>query len=108
MAPTIQICRLRPSYVVWLATIISTIFLSSCADSGRNEKALPNNSPAIEVSPSPLGNYLAARLAQGEMDSGRAANFYEVALSAAPENQALLRRTMMLMLAEGRISETIN
>jgi len=41
------------------------------------------------------------------MDSGRAANFYEVALSANPENQALLRQTMMLMLAEGRFSQAI-
>ena len=62
----------------------------------------------MSMSPSPLGHYLSARLAQDEMDSGRAVNFYDVALSANPGNQALLHQTMLLMLAEGRIADAIS
>ncbi|MFP6727956.1 MAG: tetratricopeptide repeat protein, partial [Alphaproteobacteria bacterium] len=62
----------------------------------------------MSMSPSPLGHYLSARLAQDEMDSGRAVNFYDVALSANPDNQALLHQTMLLMLAEGRIADAIS
>ena len=62
----------------------------------------------MSMSPSPLGHYLSARLAQAEMDSGRAVNFYDVALSANPDNQALLHQTMLLMLAEGRIANAIS
>ena len=62
----------------------------------------------MAMSPSPLGHYLSARLAQDEMDSGRAVNFYDVALSANPDNQALLHQTMLLMLAEGRIADAIS
>ncbi|SVD85263.1 uncharacterized protein METZ01_LOCUS438117, partial [marine metagenome] len=35
-------------------------------------------------------------------------NFYGVALSANPDNQALLHQTMLLMLAEGRIADAIS
>ena len=108
MAPTIQICRLNGIFIVWLGTIITSIFLLGCVDGGRNGTILPNDKPTIQIPPSPLGHYLSARLAQDELDSGRAARFYEVALSANPENQALLRQTMMLMLAEGRFSEAID
>ena len=62
----------------------------------------------MSMSPSPLGHYLSARLAQDEMDSGRAVKFYDVALSANPDNQALLHQTMLLMLAEGRIADAIS
>ena len=62
----------------------------------------------MPMSPSPLGHYLSARLAQDEMDSGRAVNFYDVALSANPDNQALLHQTMLLMVAEGRIADAIS
>ena len=98
MAPTIQICRLRRICLVWLVATISTIFLSNCVDGGRNETVLGKDKTDIQIFPSPLGHYLSARLAQNAMDSGRAAHFYEVALSANPENQTLLRQTMMLML----------
>ncbi len=99
MAPTIQICRLNQIFAVWLFTIIVSNFLLGCVDGSRNEKALLNDKTTIQISPSPLGHYLSARLAQDEMDSGRAADFYKVALSANPRNQTLLRKTMMLMLA---------
>ena len=107
MAPTIQICRPRWNFGIWLAAAISWIFISSCVDGNHNGDLLPYNKPPIQVSPSPLGHYLSGRIAQDEMDSGRAAHFYEVALSANPENQTLLRQTMMLMLAEGRFSQAI-
>ncbi len=87
---------------------LSLPLLSACANSASdgNGKAMP---AALEAAPrpSPLGHYLSARLARDERDTVRAANFYDVALAANPDNQALLQRTMVVMLAEGRVQRAI-
>ena len=93
---------------VWVAVSFLPTFLSGCADGGHDWVAPKKEEATMSMSPSPLGHYLSARLAQGEMDSGRAVNFYDVALSANPDNQALLHQTMLLMLAEGRIADAIS
>jgi tetratricopeptide (TPR) repeat protein len=81
--------------------------LSACGGGEGDRMAAMPDASAAPASPSPLGHYLSARVARDEMDSGRAARFYGVALSANPENQALLHQTMVLMLAEGRMEEAI-
>ena len=93
---------------VWVAASFLPTFLSGCADGGHDWVAPKKEEATMSMSPSPLGHYLSARLAQDEMDSGRAVNFYDVALSANPDNQALLHQTMLLMLAEGRIADAIS
>ncbi len=51
------------------------------------------------------GNYLAGRHAQAQRDLGAAADFLGAALKEAPEAPDLLRRTFVLMTAEGRMRE---
>ncbi|MBT3534468.1 MAG: tetratricopeptide repeat protein [Rhodospirillaceae bacterium] len=82
--------------------------LPGCTAGSDNDKLAAMQAEAkAPLLASPLGHYLSARLARDELDSGRAANFYDVALAANPENQALLHQTMVLMLAEGRMEEAI-
>lgn len=109
MARTIQICSPLPRALALLAAAtLSLPLLSGCANSAPEQdgKAMA----AIAGAPartSPLGHYLSARLARDEHDTVRAANFYNVALAADPDNQALLQRTMVMMLAEGRVPRAI-
>ncbi len=109
MDRTIQTCK--PSLKV--AALVATAFLclpvlSGCVDNTGNGKIAAMEAEAQPpTSSSPLGHYLSARLARDQLDSGRAADFYDVALAANPENQALLHQTMVLMLAEGRMEEAI-
>lgn len=51
------------------------------------------------------GNYLAGRHAQAQRDLGAAADFLGAALKQAPDAPDLLRRTFILMTAEGRLRE---
>ena len=51
------------------------------------------------------GNYLAGRHAQARRDLSAAANYLGAALKQSPEVPDLLRRTFVLMAAEGRINE---
>lgn len=51
------------------------------------------------------GNYLAGRHAQAQRDLGAAADFLGAALKQAPDAPDLLRRTFVLMTAEGRMRE---
>jgi len=54
---------------------------------------------------SPSGNYLAARHANTERDSGAAAAYYRAALRHDPKNGELLERAFLSMLAEGDVEE---
>ncbi|MBC8339643.1 MAG: tetratricopeptide repeat protein [Rhodospirillales bacterium] len=51
------------------------------------------------------GNYLAGRHAQAQRDLSRAADFLGAALDKAPSSPDLIRRTFVLMVAEGRVKE---
>ena len=109
MAQTIQICRpLSRATAILVAAALSMPLLSGCTNSATDPegKSMP---AAMEAAPrpSPLGHYLSARLARDENDAVRAANFYDVALAANPDNQELLQRTMVMMLAEGRVQRAI-
>ena len=51
------------------------------------------------------GNYLAGRHAQAQRDLSAAADFLGAALKQSPDTPDLLRRTFIMMAAEGRINE---
>ncbi len=51
------------------------------------------------------GNYLAGRFAQARKDVTAAANFLGAVLKMAPTSPEVLRRTFILMVAEGRMNE---
>lgn len=104
MAPTIQICNLVPRVAVSLAVALSLPLLSACANSAPDGDGKAMQTAAKGGARlSPLGHYLSARLARDERDTARAAEYYDVALAADPDNQTLLQRTMVLMLSEGRV-----
>jgi len=54
-----------------------------------------------------FGNYLAGRHARAANDTAAAAEFFTQALSDDPENPILLRRTMLLLVADGRVDEAL-
>ncbi|MDP7546983.1 MAG: tetratricopeptide repeat protein [Alphaproteobacteria bacterium] len=109
MARTIQICSPLPRATALLAAAaLSLPLLSGCANSAPegSGKAMAASAGG-PARTSPLGHYLSARLARDEQDTVRAADFYDIALAADPDNQALLQRTMVMMLAEGRLPRAI-
>ncbi len=121
MDQTIQICSLiyRPlapviknsSVLLVAATVLTTValpVLSGCTRAApENDTGGKVTSMAVQPKPSPLGHYLSARVASDRMDSSLAADYYDIALAASPNNQALLHRTMLLMLAEGRMQRAL-
>ena len=91
-----------------LATALAAaLAISACAGSGE-VASFGAGLPEGEVVDSPLGSYLAGRFARSERDTAAAAEFYEDALADDPENPALLQRTFLAMLAEGRMERAID
>ncbi len=62
---------------------------------------------ASEVESSLAGSYLAARHAQALRDGSRAVEFYQAALEKDPDNVSLLRRTLVVMIAEEQLDEAV-
>lgn len=60
-----------------------------------------------EVGPTAAGNYLAGRHAQRERRTAAAADFYLAALEDEPDNRDLLRRTFLILAADGRVGESL-
>ncbi len=56
---------------------------------------------------SPAGNYLAAREAGSERDSGAAAAYYRAALKSDPKNPELLERAFLSVLSDGEIEDAV-
>ncbi|MEL6297953.1 MAG: tetratricopeptide repeat protein [Pseudomonadota bacterium] len=54
---------------------------------------------------SKLGSYLAGRVARGLNDTRSASQFYEGALSRAPDTPAIIERAFMMDASEGRVRE---
>lgn len=65
----------------------------------------PGTGPAATTTA--IGSYLAGRFAQNQDDWGSAARYMELALAADPGDLALMRRTFLLKLGEGRIGEAV-
>lgn len=57
--------------------------------------------------PSAAGSYLAGRHAQHVREPGDAADFLILALESDPANQALVERTVVLLMIEGRLDEAL-
>lgn len=89
-----------------VASAGAMLFVAACGGSGQ---LAGFGSPGAEGEPvdSPLGSYLAGRLARAERDTAAAAAFYEEALAEDPDNQALLQRTFLAMLSEGRMERAV-
>ena len=60
---------------------------------------------AHRVEVSPLGNYLVGRYAHARGDYAAAAQHLQRVLADDPDNRSLLRRTVTLMVADGRIED---
>src|SRR5262249_57595994 len=54
---------------------------------------------------SPSGSYLAARHAGDQRDAAAAASYYRAALRGDPDNNELLSRTFLAVLANGEVDE---
>ncbi len=65
------------------------------------------SAPGTEVGPTAAGNYLAGRHAQHERRTAAAADFYLAALEDEPDNRDLLRRTFLILAADGRVEESL-
>lgn len=86
----------------------SALVLSGCAtDIGQapGEDTVRIGEP---LSQSAVGNYLAARVARLERNTGAAARYYDIALREDPDNPRLIRRTMLMMLAEGEMQRAFD
>ncbi len=98
------------------AATAAVAWLAACAAGAAPSTAQPApESPATDepavVEPgefdSPLGGYLAGRLAQHERDNEAAARYFSRALVEDPSNFDLLRQTFLAMHAQGRIAEAV-
>lgn len=94
----------RTTARTWLRRSLSVAFIltasSACASddiAGAPGYAVPGRTVT--------GNYLAGRFAQARQDAAAAANFLDAVLKMAPTSPEILRRTFILMLAEGRMNE---
>ncbi len=75
---------------------------------GRANPAAPAGYQPQDYSPEVFsGSYLAGLYAGTVQDTRAAADFFSEALERDPDNINLLRRTFILMLADGRVDETL-
>jgi tetratricopeptide (TPR) repeat protein len=77
---------------------VSLLFLGSGLAQARESVAL---SDPFEVSDSPAGNYLSARVAEAERDSLAASTFARETLRADPQNLELIERAFVATLLNG-------
>ena len=104
-----------PRLIPLSAAALAAMSLAGCVASesdgdGQRNPALRSVQAVqlTDTSNSPLGKYLAGRVARAGRDSPAAAEFYSQALAADPDNAVLLRRTVVLKLAEGNFDEARN
>ena len=96
------------------AAAAAVAWLAACAEGAPPAPSAPEPPPAAEpevVEPveidSPLGGYLAGRLARHERDSESAVRYFSRALVEDPGNFDLLRQTFLAMHAQGRMTEAV-
>ncbi|QFR35157.1 tetratricopeptide repeat protein [Ancylobacter sp. TS-1] len=76
---------------------------------GSASPVLADAPPAEFIARSaPAGNYLAARLAIAERDTGAAAAYYRELVRIFPRSGELLERAFLTLLAEGSIDEAVD
>ena len=86
---------------------LALLVLAGCTTAGSPVGHPPS---AADAHPSgsldsPLGSYLAGRFANAERDTPAAAEFFSQALADDPDNPGLAHRTLLLLIADGRINE---
>ena len=81
--------------------LAGALLVASAAFAGTT----PASQGLPEMSPSPLGHYLASRHAQKAGDLGAAVDLLDLPLSADPGNVQLLQVSFNLMVSEGRMAE---
>ena len=97
-----------------LVLLLST--LTSCANGDSETVEIQTASHVAPAAPdpaageieSPLGNYLAGRLARKDNDVEAAATYLERALKDDPENTDLMGETFLAMVLKGRVSDAID
>jgi tetratricopeptide (TPR) repeat protein len=81
---------------------LAALLLSACAAGNGN-----GNGRGGLDGRSSFGSYLAGHYARAVNDTGAAANYFDRALTTDPDNLALLQRTLLLKLADGRIADSL-
>ncbi|MBY6263831.1 tetratricopeptide repeat protein [Azospirillum sp. 412522] len=90
-----------------LLPVSLAVLIAGTATGGRYLAPAFAAGPAADGSGSATGSYLAGRYAQHQDDWTAAARFTGQALAADPDDPALLRRSFLLRLGEGRIDTAI-
>ena len=108
----------RPQAVRLSAALAAAFLATACADQPEQpfEAAVAGPLPLIAaqgasalrpVAGSPYGDFLAGVVAGHRQDLSAAADFWQRALEADPENRRLLRQTFELQAADGRHAEAL-
>ena len=93
----------RPFAVLLLVLILP----AACASSDLEQPPMPHPGEQAHVRATLTGTYLSARHAQVEHDMVNATRFFTTALGMDRDAPGLLRRTFVVMIAEGRMEEAI-
>jgi tetratricopeptide (TPR) repeat protein len=92
-----------PLIAPWAAALILGVGLAPSAVQARETTAI---SAPFEVSDSPAGNYLAARVAEAEHDTFAASTFFRETLRSDPQNIDLVQRAFVSALANGDMPDS--
>ncbi|WP_294540224.1 tetratricopeptide repeat protein [uncultured Rhodoblastus sp.] len=92
-----------PRFAVWAAALMLAASLAPSAVDARETTAV---SAPFEVSESPAGNYLAARVAEAEHDTFAASTFFRETLRSDPHNIELVQRAFVAALANGDLPDS--
>ncbi len=89
-----------------LTALLLALFLpAACASNDLDGPVAKSPAASDQAQTTLSGAYLSARHAQAERDMTNAARFFTTALTMDPAAPGLLRRTFIVMIAEGRMQE---
>jgi tetratricopeptide (TPR) repeat protein len=106
-AMTRPTARPRRTWTGAALAVVAALLTTSCAADGAGEAGAERTAGPVKPASTFIGNYLAGRHAQATRDISAAADFLSAALNWDPESKNLLRRTFVLMTAEGRMDEAV-
>ena len=95
----------RRAAVFALAAVVALPATLCAQATTQTALAVPSQQELARVSSA--GNYLAARHATTERDSGASSAYYRAALRADPKNPVLLERAFLSVLVDGEIDEAV-
>jgi Flp pilus assembly protein TadD len=94
-----KLCARLAVPVAAMALLVACV--ADSADNAPPDQASVRAKPSTSLS----GNYLAGRQARRQFDTAAAADYMAASLAADNDNQILLRRTLVVFLADGRVDE---